>query len=81
MDDRNNRPFTMEYVLATTFGHMVKSVDISIRKTFERSEEFKDTPQKSTEVFKTLSKLHDMRRDLGDLERQYSKIAKERQNG
>ena len=60
----------MGYVLRTTAKHMRKSIDISIRKTFERMPEFADNPAKSTEVFSTLSQLHAMRKQLDDFQLQ-----------
>lgn len=58
----------MGYVLRTTAKHMRKSIDISIRKTFERVSEFADDPVKSKEVFQTLSNLHAMRKQLDDFQ-------------
>lgn len=58
----------MGYVLRTTAKHMRKSIDISIRKTFERIAEFDGDQEKSQEVFKTLSILHTMRKQLDDFQ-------------
>jgi hypothetical protein len=66
-DIKTDKPFSMGYVLRTTAKHMRKSIDISIRKTFERMPEFSDTP-KSEEIFKTLAHLHKMRKDLDDFQ-------------
>jgi len=60
--------FSMGYVLRTTAKHMRKSIDISIRKTFERQPEFEGNQQKSDEIFKTLSFLHTMRKMLDDFQ-------------
>ena len=62
----------MGYVLRATAKHMRKSIDISIRKTFERVAEFADDQEKSREVFNTLSFLHTMRKQLDDFQKQYS---------
>ena len=62
------KPFSMGYVLRTTAKHMRKSIDISIRKTFERVPEFAHDQAKSQEVFKTLSQLHTMRKQLDDFQ-------------
>ena len=62
------KPFSMGYVLRTTAKHMRKSIDISIRKTFERVAEFADDQEKSREVFETLSVLHTMRKQLDDFQ-------------
>jgi gas vesicle protein len=58
----------MGYVLRTTAKHMRKSIDISIRKTFDRVAEFDGNAEKSKEVFDTLSVLHDMRKRLDDFQ-------------
>lgn len=62
----------MGYVLRTTAKHMRKSIDISIRKTFERVPEFANEQEKSQEVFKTLAFLHTMRKQLDDFQAQHS---------
>ena len=54
----------MDYVLNATAKHMLKSVDISIRKTLERIPEFEGDQAKSQEVFVTLARLHDIKRNL-----------------
>lgn len=64
----SDKPFNMSYVLKTTAKHMRKSIDISIRKTFERLPEFVNDPDKSKEVFTTLSLLHMMRKKLDDFQ-------------
>ena len=66
------KPFSMGYVLRTTAKHMRKSIDISIRKTFERISEFDGDQPKSKEVFETLSFLHTMRKQLDDFQKQNS---------
>jgi len=58
------KPFSTGYVLRMTAKHMRKSIDISIRKTFDRFGEFANDPAKSGEVFKTLAILHKMRNEL-----------------
>ena len=65
--DKKIKPFSMGYVLRTTAKHMRKSVDISIRKTFERSKEFEGT-EKADECFRTLAQLHQMRKALDDFQ-------------
>ena len=66
------KPFSKGYVLRTTAKHMRKSIDISIRKTFERIPEFAENKEMSEEVFKTLSTLHQMRKQLDDFQHQNS---------
>ena len=68
MDTQNKRPFSQGFVLRTTAKHMRKSIDISIRKTFERVAEFDGDQEKSREVFETLSVLHKMRKQLDDFQ-------------
>ena len=62
----------MSYVLRTTARHMRKSIDISIRMTFDRLPEFQDNPKKSLEVFLTLQHLHAMRKQLDDFQNKHS---------
>ena len=68
MADNQQKPFSMGYVLRTTAKHMRKSIDISIRKTFERVGEFDGDQPRSTEVFQTLAFLHKMRKQLDDFQ-------------
>ena len=68
MENQSKRPFSQGFVLRTTAKHMRKSIDISIRKTFERVAEFADDQEKSREVFETLSVLHKMRKQLDDFQ-------------
>ncbi len=70
--EEQNKPFSMGYVLRTTAKNMRKSIDISIRKTFERISDFSSDKEKSAEVFKTLSHLHTMRKNLDDFQAAYS---------
>ncbi len=65
---QKERPFSMGYVLRTTAKHMRKSIDISIRKTYERVAEFADNQEKSREIFETLGVLHQMRKQLDDFQ-------------
>jgi gas vesicle protein len=77
MDEISSKPFSQGYVLRTTAKHMRKSIDISIRKTFERIKEFADNQEKSQEVFKTLSQLHSLRKQVDD----FQLVNKEEFNG
>jgi hypothetical protein len=40
MEELDSKPFSKAFVLRVTAKHMRKSIDISIRKTFERIAEF-----------------------------------------
>jgi hypothetical protein len=68
MDNNNKPPFSKEFVLKTTFRHMRKSVDISIRKTFDRMKDFTSDPSKKAEIFETLDVLHKTRKLLDDFQ-------------
>jgi hypothetical protein len=70
--DQDLKPFDCGYVLRTTAKHMRKSVDISIRKTFDRLPEFAEDPEKSKEVFHTLGRLHAMRKLLDEFQHEHS---------
>jgi len=65
------KPFDISFVLKATVGHMRKSVDISLRKTFDRVAEFDGNLEKSAEVFRTLSVLHNMRKQLDEFQLAY----------
>jgi len=69
MTEKSIRPFSQGYVLRVTAKHMRKSIDISIRKTFERIEEFSGNEEMSGEVFRTLAVLHQMRNQLDDFQK------------
>lgn len=66
------KPFSMGYVLRTTATHMRKSIDISIRKTFNRLPEFVQDPIKAKEIFMTLGHLHNMRKKLDDFQLEHT---------
>jgi hypothetical protein len=61
-----NTPFSIDYVIGVTVKHMLKSIDVSINKTFERTQEGGLSAEKHTEAFKTLSVLHQMRAQLDE---------------
>jgi hypothetical protein len=71
IENDSSKPFSKGYVLRTTAKHMRKSIDISIRKTFERVAEFGGDQQKSMEVFETLSFLHIWRAVLDDFQKEH----------
>lgn len=64
-----NAPFSLAYVLKATAKHMRRSIDISLRKTTNRWEEFKDDEVKSKEVMKTIMKLTELRALLDDYQK------------
>lgn len=46
---------------------MIRSVDMSIDKTFARMPQFEDDHEKSTEIFSALSELHSIKKNLTEL--------------
>jgi len=54
--------------MRTTFRHMRRSVDISIRKTFERFKDFEEGSPEGKACFETLSVLHTVRKLLDDFQ-------------
>ena len=76
IEDSFVKPFTMAYVLRTTFKHQRKAIDVSIRKTFERIKDFEEDSPKAREIFNTLAFLHKMRNDLDEFQRENKSILK-----
>jgi hypothetical protein len=72
------KPFSMGYVLRATAKHMRKSINISIRKTFERIKDFEENSPESREIFYTLSQLHTMLKQLDDFQEANKENFKER---
>lgn len=60
----DNKPFNKYYVLRITSLHIKKSVDTSIRKTYDR---LQDVDNK-VEAFETLDILHKIRKMMEDFE-------------
>jgi hypothetical protein len=60
----NIAPFDRQYVMRTTFRHMIKSINISIDKTVSRMKDFTDDHVKNAELLSTLSDLHAVRKSL-----------------
>ena len=54
--------------MRTTFRHMRRSVDISIRKSFERFKDFDQDSKAGKEIMETLSVLHTVRKMLDDFQ-------------
>jgi hypothetical protein len=65
-DDKT--PFSKAYVLKTTTRHMRRSIDISIRKSFDRMSDFSDNSKKRMEIMETLDVLHKMRKILDEFQ-------------
>jgi hypothetical protein len=78
--EKENKPFSMAYVLKATAKHMRKSIDISIRKTNDRWPEFVEDEIKSKEVMKTLMVLHNMRAMLDRFQQENQEQFKENTN-
>jgi len=62
----SSAPFDKDYVLGITKKHMLKSIELSIQKTFSRIPEFEGNSEKSREILETLSCLHQMQKALSD---------------
>jgi len=54
--------------MRTTFRHMRRSVDISIRKSFDRFQDFDEGSKEGKECLETLSVLHTVRKMLDDFQ-------------
>lgn len=63
-----DKPFSKSFVMRTTFRHMRRSVDISIRKSFERFQDFDNDSKTGQEIMETLSVLHTVRKLLDDFQ-------------
>ena len=59
-----DKPFNKYYVLRITSLHIKKSIDTSIRKTYDRLKDVEDKQQ----VFETLDVLHKIRKIMEDFE-------------
>jgi len=68
MVEDNSPPFSKAFVMKTTFRHMRRSVDISIRKSFERFQDFDKNSEAGKEIMETLSVLHTVRKVLDDFQ-------------
>ena len=71
--------FDRAYVLLITLKHMRKAVDVSIRKTFQRSKEFEGT-EKAEEIFETINILLNMREALDKWQEVHQDILKRKDN-
>lgn len=63
-----DKPFSKAFVMRTTFRHMRRSIDISIRKSFERFKDFNENSKEGKECLETLSVLHTVRKMLDDFQ-------------
>lgn len=54
--------------MRTTLRHMRRSVDISIRKSFERFKDFDNESKTGRQIMETLSVLHTVRKMLDDFQ-------------
>jgi len=64
--------------MRTTFRHMRRSVDISIRKSFDRFKDFDSDSKTGKEIMATLSVLHTVRKMLDDFQEQNSSLFSEK---
>jgi hypothetical protein len=67
-NNQDKPPFSKSFVMKTTFRHMRRSVDISIRKSFERFQDFDKNSEVGKEIMETLSVLHTVRKVLDDFQ-------------
>ncbi|MDB4575347.1 hypothetical protein N9112_00125 [bacterium] len=68
------RPFSMEYVIGVTARYMRRDIEMSIEKTLNRMPEYANDPEKSQEIFKTLSVLQSIKNQINEIESNSSKI-------
>jgi hypothetical protein len=73
-----DKPFSKAFVMRTTFRHMRRSVDISIRKSFERFKDFDNESTVGREIMETLSLLHTVRKILDDFQEQNQELFSEK---
>lgn len=72
------KPFSKSFVMRTTFRHMRRSVDISIRKSFERFQDFDQNSKVGQEIMETLSILHTVRKMIDDFQAENLEIFTEK---
>ncbi len=77
-DPVKTKPFDIGYVLKTTVTNMSRAVDVSISKTMGRIGEFAGDPEKSDEVFKTLTELQSLRDSIVEFKSKNPEIFKEK---
>lgn len=68
MAENKTPPFTRDYVIRTTVKHCKRNIEISTRKTLERVGEFAGDPEKSSEIFKTLTELQTLKNAIEQFE-------------
>jgi len=64
--------------MRTTFRHMRRSVDISIRKSFERFKDFDEGSKEGKDCLETLSVLHTVRKMLDDFQANNTELFSEK---
>jgi len=69
-----DKPFSKSFVMRTTFRHMRRSIDISIRKSFERFQDFDGQSETGKEIMETLSVLHNVRKMMDDFQKENSSL-------
>ena len=72
------KKFSKAFVMRTTFRHMRRSVDISIRKSFERFKDFDNQSEVGREIMETLSVLHTTRKLLDDFQANNAELFSEK---
>jgi len=62
------KPFTKEYVLRTTLQNMRGAVDLSMRKTIARLDDYPETPDQKLEILSTLASLDQLHKTIQSIE-------------
>jgi translation elongation factor EF-Ts len=57
----------MDFIMQATVRRMRREVDVSIFKTSERIAETADDQERASEIFKTLTALHALKKQIDDL--------------
>ena len=70
----SEKPFDKGFVLQVTARNMRKDVDFSIRRTFDRFEDFEGNEEKRAEIFETLGVLHKIHKLIDDFEEHNSHL-------
>lgn len=70
MSEALKKPFSKSFVMNTTHRHMVRSIDISIEKTFTRLQDAQNQSASNMELMETLSALHTWKKVVNEFKTQ-----------
>jgi hypothetical protein len=76
----NKKPFTKEFVLRTTLQNMRNMIDLSMRKTVARLEDFKDDNAMKVEVLSTLASLDQLHKNVQSIYDNNPELFEEEEN-